>query len=343
MGERSPNYSQLETMFADYQRLKEENAALRRLLIENGITIPARPRSSPPPQPKTDAPAMPAVHDTGVDQRSSRVAKIALFRNLFRGREDVYAFRMRFKSGEWGYVPASIRDWKAVLSADAALRKTVDRKTRKLLPLTDDVLRQHLEGKQTIGVYPLLLDETCWLLAVDFDKKSWHDDVSAFLETCRALGVSAALERSRSGNGGHVWIFFERAIPASTARKLGSLILTRTMDRRHQLGMDSYDRFFPNQDTMPNGGFGNLIALPLQWIPRQNDNSVFLDSDFRAFPDQWKFLSGIQKMAPDSVAALVRDAMRTGSVIGVRISLADEDDEAEPWTMPPSRRRRTAI
>jgi superfamily II DNA or RNA helicase len=111
------------------------------------------------------------------------------------------------------------------------------------------------------------------------------------------------------------------------------------MDRRHQLGMDSYDRFFPNQDTMPKGGFGNLIALPLQWIPRQNDNSVFLDSDFRAYPDQWKFLSGIQKMAPDYVEALVYEAMRTGSVIGVKISLADEDDEAEPWTLPPSRRR----
>lgn len=134
-------------------------------------------------------------------------------------------------------------------------------------------------------------------------------------------------------------MFFERAVPASMARKVGSLILTRTMDRRHQIGMDSYDRFFPNQDTMPKGGFGNLIALPLQWTPRQNDNSVFLDSDFRPHADQWKFLSGIQKMAPDRVEALVRDAMRTGNVIGVRISLDDEDDEAEPWTMLPSRRR----
>ena len=332
MGERYPNASQLETILADYQRLKEENATLHRLLVENGITIPARPRSAPPP-------TVPNVYGAGVDEHSGKDAKISLFRSLFRGREDVYAFRMRFKSGEWGYVPASIRDWKAVLSAEAALRKKVDQKTRKLLPLTDDVLRQHLEGKQTIGIYPLLRDETCWFLAVDFDKKSWQDDAAAFLGTCRDLGVSAALERSRSGSGGHIWIFFEHAIPASTARKLGSLILTRTMDRRHQLGMDSYDRFFPNQDTMPKGGFGNLIALPLQWIPRQNDNSVFLDSSFRPYPDQWRFLSGIQKMAPDCVEALVRDAMRTGSVVGVRICLADEDDEAEPWTMPPSRRR----
>lgn len=333
MGERNPNADQLETMFTDYQRLKEENAALRRLLVENGIAIPAQQRIASP------SPAKPHAQDSGINEHSDKDAKVALFRGLFRGQEDVYAVRTRFKSGDWGYVPASIRDWKAVLSADAALRKKVDQKTRKLLPLTDDVVRQHLEGKQTIGVYPLLLDETCWFLAVDFDKKSWQEDAAAFLETCRDLGISAALERSRSGNGGHVWIFFERAIPAATARKLGSLVLTRTMDRRHQLGMDSYDRFFPNQDTMPKGGFGNLIALPLQWIPRQSDNSVFLDSDFRQYPDQWRFLSGVQKMAPDRVEALVFEAMRTGSVIGVRISLTDEDDEAKPWTMPPSQRQ----
>ncbi|MGH9622131.1 MAG: TOTE conflict system archaeo-eukaryotic primase domain-containing protein [Bryobacteraceae bacterium] len=334
MGDRNPEANQSETQLADYRRLKEENAELRRLLIENGIAIPIQQHNASAP------PMEPDIYGAGIDERSGKEAKIALFRDLFRGRQDVYALRKRFKSGEWGYVPASIRDWKSVLSADTALRKKIDQRTRKLLPLTDDVFRQHLEGKQTIGVYPLLPDETCWFLAVDFDKKSWQDDALAFLETCRALGIPTALERSRSGNGGHIWIFFERAIPASAARKLGSLVLTRTMDRRHQLGMDSYDRFFPNQDTMPKGGFGNLIALPLQWIPRKEDNSVFLDADVRPHPDQWKFLSSVQRMAPDCVEALVQEAMRTGSVIGVRISLADEDDEIEPWTMPPSGRRR---
>ena len=333
MDDRDVRYRQLETALAESRRLREENAELRQLLADNGITIPAPAKNG----------SQPAIREEGqgaeVNEHSGKDAKIALFRGLFRGREDVYAVRKQFQSGEWGYVPASIRDWKAVLSADAALRKKVDRKTRKLLPLTDDVVRQHLEGKQTIGVYPLLLDETCWFLAVDFDKKTWQEDASAFWETCRELGVPAVLERSRSGNGGHVWIFFEQHLPAATARKLGSLILTRAMDRRHQLGMDSYDRFFPSQDTMPKGGFGNLIALPLQWTPRQSDNSMFVDSDFRPYPDQWRFLAGIQRMGPDSVDALVREAMRAGDVIGVRISLTDDSDEDEPWTLPPSKKR----
>ncbi len=273
-----------------------------------------------------------------VNNESDPDVKLALFRSLFRGREDVYAIRKQFKDGRWGYVPDSIRDWKAVLSSNEAQRKKVDRETRKLLPLTDDVVAKHLKGTHTIGVYPLLPDETCWFLAADFDKKTWQLDAGAFLATCRELSVPAALERSRSGNGGHVWIFFDCAIPAVTARKLGCSILTRTMERRHQIGLDSYDRFFPNQDTMPKGGFGNLIALPLQKIPRTNGNSVFLDSECQPYPDQWHFLSTIVKMRAEAIEDLVREAIRSGDVIGVRISLTDEDGQ-DPWTLPPSRRR----
>jgi superfamily II DNA or RNA helicase len=287
----------------------------------------------PMPAPEL-ADARPAVNN-----ESDPEVKIALFRSLFRGREDVYAIRKQFKEGTWGYVPHSITNWKAVLSSTEKDRKKVNRETRKLLPLTDEVVENHLRGIHTIGVYPLLPDETCWFLAADFDKKSWQSDAAAFLAMCYELGVPAALERSRSGNGGHIWIFFDRAIPAVTARKLGCSILTRTMERRHQIGFDSYDRFFPNQDTMPKGGFGNLIALPLQKIPRREGNSVFLDAEFRPYPDQWRFLSTIARMPADAVEDLVRDAMRRGDVIGVRISLADEDSEEDPWMLPPSRKR----
>jgi len=126
-----------------------------------------------------------------------------------------------------------------------------------------------------MGVYPLLEDETCWFLAVDFDKGTWRLDVLAFLATCRQAGVPAAVERSRSGNGAHVWFFFAEPVPAVTARRMGCSLITDTMSRRHELGMDSYDRLFPSQDKMPRGGFGNLIALPLQHGPRQQGNTVF--------------------------------------------------------------------
>jgi hypothetical protein len=174
------------------------------------------------------------------------------------------------------------RDWKAYLRAKGEDRKKVDRQTRKFRSLTDEVVRGHLVGDHTIGIYPLLQDETCWFLAVDFDKKTWQKDSAAFLAVCRELNVPAALERSRLGNGGHVWIFFERAIPAITARKLGCAILTRTMESRH---------FFPNQDTMPKGELGSLIALPLQKLPRADGNSVFVDTEFRPYGDQWTFLA----------------------------------------------------
>lgn len=205
--------------------------------------------------------------------------KVALFRSLFRGREDVYARRWESPDGRVGYSPRTERDWKAYYAAKPDDRKRVDKDTRKNIPLDDEAIHAHLSGKQTLGVYPLLLDDTCWFLAADFDKKTWKEDAAAFRETCNTLDVPASVECSRSGKGAHIWIFFERPVPASIARRLGSLLLTRTMERRHQLGLDSYDRLFPNQDTMPKGGFGNLIALPLQKVPREQGRSVFLDQD----------------------------------------------------------------
>jgi superfamily II DNA or RNA helicase len=205
--------------------------------------------------------------------------------------------------------------------------------------MTDAVIENHLLGRETIGIYPLLTDETCWFLGVDFDKKTWQEDSAAFLGTCRDMNVPAALERSRSGKGGHVWIFFDCAVPAITARKLGCAILTRTMERRHQLGLDSYDRFFPSQDTMPKGGFGNLIALPLQAVPRKAGNSVFVDANFQPYPDQWAFLSGLERLPLMVAEEIVAEAQRKGDLIGVRASIADDEEKQDPWTMPPSRRR----
>src|SRR5258708_5204166 len=314
-------------------RLREENARLRRLLAVHGIPIPQLAPENPPPA-KTVGTTQPA--DKGERARK----RIALFRSLFRGREDVYARRWEKDDSGSGYAPAAVKDWKAINRSRPEERKKVDQKTRRLLPMTDAVIENHLLGKETVGVYPLLPDETCWFLAVDFDKKTWEYDSQAFVETCQELSVPAALERSRSGKGGHIWIFFDRALSAITARKLGCVILTRTMERRHQVGLDSYDRFFPNQDTMPKGGLGNLIALPLQLAPRKAGNTKFINSDFHPYSDQWQFLSTIRRMPVDAVEEIVAEAQRKGDLIGVRMSIADDEDAQDPWTLPPSRKRK---
>ena len=135
-----------------------------------------------------------------------------------------------------------------------------------------------------------------------------------------------------------MWMFFKRPASAMRARMMGCAILTQTMERRHHLGLDSYDRFFPSQDTVPKGGFGNLIALPLQWMPRQKDNGVFVDDSFHPYPDQWQLLASVRRIQDDQVEWIVNDASRRGQVVGVRIALTDPDGEDEPWTMPPSKR-----
>ena len=249
----------------------------------------------------------------------------------------MYARRWESRDGRVGYVPATPFDWRSRHGANGGEGARIDDPPRTFLPVTDAVIEAHLTGRQkTIGVYPLLVDETCWFLAADFDKATWQDDVRAFLKTCVEWQVPAVLERSRSGKGGHVWIFFEAPLSARLARELGTAILTRTMERRHQLGLDSYDRFFPSQDTMPKGGFGNLIALPLQHLPRGNGNSVFLDANFNPHSDQWAFLSGIRRMTLAEVEKTVREFVRSGDIIGVRRSVTDEEQTEDPWTLPPS-------
>ena len=333
MNESDSKGKSIESTPAELIRLRDENARLRRLLAEHSIPIPPVASSSEALSRAQEKPGNPTLPD-----RASQ--RIALFRSLFRGRDDVYAVRWEQPNGRTGYAPKADRNWRAYLDAKESDRKKVDRQTRRFRPLTDDVVRMHLMGEHTIGVYSLLLDETCWFLAVDFDKKTWKQDAGAFLDTCREIGVPAALERSRSGDGGHVWIFFVRPIPAVTARKLGCLVLTRTMERRHQVGLDSYDRFFPNQDTMPKGGLGNLIALPLQRTPRKTGNSVFVDAAFRPYPDQWAFLSTLQRMSSEAADELVSAAQSTGDLIGVRISRDGDGDPEDPWNLPPSRKQR---
>ncbi len=280
-----------------------------------------------------------------VGRTSPASDKIALFKSLFRGRSDVYPRRFESrKTGRSGYAPACANEWVRGICEKPRIKCAVC-PHRRFLPVTDDVIRWHLSGHDdsgqpfVAGVYPLLLDETCFFLAVDFDKTGWHVDAMAFLQSCRRLGLAAALERSRSGRGGHVWLFFEDAIPAALARRLGSHLLTEAMEDRPDIGLDSYDRLFPNQDTMPQGGFGNLIALPLQRSPRDQGNSMFVDDDVMPWADQWAFLATVRRIARSDVERIVQEAERHGRVLGVRLPPPDEGED-EPWTVPPSRNRK---
>jgi len=288
---------------------------------------------------------LPLLQQAGVSQRSPAKAKIALFRSLFHGREDVYPRRFQSrKTGRAGYSPACANEWAQGICNKPRI-KCSECEQRRFLPVTDEVIRWHLCGQDdnghdfVMGVYPMLLDETCFFLAADFDKAMWQDDAAAFLETCHQMNLPVALERSRSGSGGHIWFFFNEAVPATLARKLGTHILTETMERRPDIGLDSYDRFFPNQDTLPQGGLGNLIALPLQKRPRELGNSVFLDERFAPFADQWEFLSSIRKTSRCEVEEKVRFAEAKGRVVGVRLVPEGDEDEAAPWMTPASRRR----
>ena len=175
---------------------------------------------------------------------------------MFRGREDVYPRRFESrKTGRAGYQPACANEWVRGV-CDKPRIKCAECTNRRLLPVTDEVVRQHLSGVDDLGrefvmgLYPLLADETCYLLAVDLDGDGWQQDAGALRETCQRLTVPVALERSRSGKGGHLWLFFAEAIPASMARNLGSHLLTETMEGRPEIGLASYDRLFPNQDTL---------------------------------------------------------------------------------------------
>ncbi len=249
-------------------------------------------------------------------------------------------------TGRSGYAPACRNEWVRGVCEKPQV-KCGECPNQAFIPVSDDVISSHLRGKAAArrgdapfvcGVYPLLADDTCWFLAVDFDGEEWAADALAFFETCRVNGVPAAIERSRSGEGGHVWIFFSWPVLAREARSLGASLLTQTMERRPEIGFLSYDRMFPSQDVMPRGGFGNLIALPLQRPAREYGNSVFVDERLQPFSDQWAFLASLPRLSPQEVKDLVNNAQAKDRVLGVRMPVEDDDGD-EPWRRLPSRQK----
>ncbi|SUD58087.1 type III restriction protein res subunit [Ectopseudomonas oleovorans] len=307
------------------EHLQAENARLISLLESHGIEwrLPDEP---PLVEPTSPPPLISSSLDTD--------AKLALFRGLFRGRADVFPVRWESKAGKSGYSPACANEWRPGVCEKPRI-KCGACSFRQLLPLTDQVLYKHLAGEIVIGVYPLLPDDTCYFLAVDFDEADWREDVTAFAQSCRELDVPVALEISRSGNGAHAWIFFERNVPASEARLLGSAIISHTCERTRQLTLGSYDRLFPNQDSMPKGGFGNLIALPLQKRARARGGSVFVDETLEPYPDQWALLASIQPMQVRDIAPATLRA--SGGRHPLDVADLTDDDDAKPWQRTPEK------
>ncbi len=264
--------------------------------------------------------------------------EVRLFKELFRGRTDVYAkYWISRKTRKSGYSPVCKNEWVSRICQRTTI-KCSKCPHRELMPFDESVILKHLNGSLVVGIYPLLDGDTCCFLALDFDKDGWQDNVSAFRQVCFEYNIPVAVERSRSGNGAHVWIFFEDKLPAFTARRLGSFLLTETMSKHYQLDMKSYDRLFPNQDTLPKGGFGNLIALPLQKEAAKLGNSLFIDDNFKPYPGQYEFLTSIRKMPVDQALALANNAAAEGKVIGVRVSPLEETDP--PWLRLPSGKKR---
>ena len=238
--------------------------------------------------------------------------KVNIFMNYFKGRDNVYPYISIDKkdTSKKYYIPKCANEWNKNICY-----KTMGKKCKNCghwldKPLDKEVIRNHLFNDNPIGIYPMLEDETCYFLAFDFDDKKKENDIKedvlAFASICDKYNVPISIERSRSGRGIHIWIFFETNIKALTARRMGSLLLSKTMEIRDSLKIDSFDRMFPNQDTLPKGGYGNLIALPFQNEPMKYNNTVFLDRNFIAYADQYAYLSQVKKMSYDEVFNIIK-------------------------------------
>ncbi len=327
------------TLFAPHDCETDEAARIRERLARLAAEREALEARLAEIKPRVPTKADGAPSTMAVTDRSPPSDKIRLFRSLFGGRIDVYPKRWEnARTGKAGYAPVCANEWKPRLCGKPRI-KCGACPNQAFLAVTDEAIDAHLRGHETLGVYPMSPEGTCLFIAADFDKATWRTDTTAFLAVCRSKDVPAGLERSRSGNGGHIWIFFAEPMPARVARALGSHLLTEAMESTPDIGFKSYDRLFPSQDNLPEGGFGNLIALPLQGGPRKLGNTVFLDDSFAPHEDQWAFLSSLRRLTAMEASAIVGAANLRDRVIGLRLPVEDED--AEPWTAPPSRRRST--
>ena len=328
MDNRSDQYAKLEERI---RMLEMENRILRdRLGIAADVpVVPAPGNDDPIPS----AEAQPShIGAGGFDQYRSPLEKITLFRTMFRGREDVFARRWQsVKTGKSGYSPVCSNEWKSGVCPKPQ-GSCANCPQRQLVPLSDEVIFRHLRGsdalgRDVVGIYPILPDDTCRFLTLDLDDKGWQEEAALLRSICTAWDIPCAIERSRSGNGAHLWLFFTHPVPCTDARRLGTTLLTAAMERGGTLKLSAYDRMIPNQDLLPKGGFGNLIALPLQGQARRSGNSVFIDESLVPYDDQWAYLASVRRIEPDTLSALLQQHCR-GEALG---NLVQSEDNPKPW------------
>ena len=241
--------------------------------------------------------------------------KLELFRNLFTGRKDVYAHGYRRKDGGIGYTPACVNEWMSGICPKASQQrvKCAECRSRAFPELSDAVIIAHFKGnddrfRDVVGQYVLDKDCNTNVLVIDFDKADWKEAANAIRLVANKHGIDAAIERSRSGNGAHIWFFFLESVSAKTARDFGSSLITEAAALNKSITFEAFDRMLPAQSTIPEGGFGNLIALPFQGKAQREGNSVFVDERFEPFPDQWLYLSQIQLIPRTAVQNLIERA-----------------------------------
>ena len=320
--------TELEWLRQENQRLIAENTHLKGLLTSHGISF-----------------QFPKEQRKPVDATAEKERRIQLFMKLFCARKDFYAERWESKDGRKGYSPACRNRWLPTCPKKRQKGiKCHECSQHDWIPFTSETAYLHLTGQDArgkafvAGTYALLENSTCKFLVFDFDDHDgsschWQEEASLLRKICRLQRIDTALERSRSGNGAHVWIFFDQPVPAKIARKFGAALLAKSAEKIHQKDFNTFDRMMPSQDEMPAGGMGNLIALPLQGIPRKQGNSVFVDDEWNVLPDQWEYLSQREPLSLEFVETKIKEWDWNGLPVSPD---GDIDEEGKPWEKKPS-------
>lgn len=339
--DKLPTYQELlainRQLVAENEQLRKENAKLGEL-VKSIVEVGEETKSVETNSNSKDTKPVFQEKKLIVTSCLSLEEKVTLFSSLFKGREDVFAKRWYSKaSGKSGYQPVCLNEWNRQF-CNKKKYKCAQCPNRHFKNLEYEDIYKHLEGKDTdgcdvMGIYVVLNGNQCNFLCVDFDDKQcahgYKNDVLVFVDVCKSWDIPCSIERSRSGNGAHVWIFFEEPLAAIKARKLGNAILTEAMNRDGRVSLKSYDRVFPSQDYLPEGGLGNLVALPLQGKARKNGNSVFVDETFTPFEEQWAYLLNVEKVSEPFI-----DEMLALHGLSSELGELSTTSESKPWEAP---------